>query len=145
MVIPPITDASREQCREIGHHWYENRCFLCGFVRSEVEAVMEGGDPMAGMEVVEVYFDPKKHTRDQVKEIVRRRLDAATEGVAQEAEGFRQVYGGLLWRTGTIAFLNNEIEGLDRQGFRELLRQKLQALGDEMLKAWEEENGGAED
>jgi len=35
----------------------------------------------------------------------------------------------------------DEVEGLDRQGVRELLRRKLQALGDELLAAWEGEQG----
>jgi len=40
---------------------------------------------------------------------------------------------------GSVVLMKGEAEGLDRQGFRELLRRKLQGLGDELLAAWEAE------
>ena len=41
----------------------------------------------------------------------------------------------------TLGILRSETLGLDRQGFRALVREKLQALGDELLRVWEAENG----
>ncbi len=114
-----------------------------------MEAVMEGGGPMAGMEMIEVYFDPQKHTRDEVKEIVRRRLEEAEVETECRMSGppkpgwepmdYRAILASRYHRH--LELFEHEVEGLDRQGFRELVRQKLQALGDEMLKAWEGENG----
>jgi len=46
----------------------------------------------------------------------------------------------LVWAGRTVLIYRGEIEGLDRAGFRALLREKLQALGDELLGVWEDEH-----
>jgi hypothetical protein len=45
------------------------------------------------------------------------------------------------WKLSMVEIREEELEGLDRAGFRDLVRQKLQVVGDDLLKAWEERNG----
>jgi hypothetical protein len=37
-----------------------------------------------------------------------------------------------------VEIKTQELEGLDRHGFRDLVRRKLQIVGDDLLKAWED-------
>ena len=46
------------------------------------------------------------------------------------------------WRLSLVEIREEELEGLDRSGFRDLVRGKLQVVGDDLLKAWEERNVG---
>ena len=46
------------------------------------------------------------------------------------------------WAGISLVFSHEEVEGLDRQGFKDLLRARMQRLGDEMMAKWEEKNGG---
>lgn len=46
------------------------------------------------------------------------------------------------WKLMLVEVREEEIEGLDRPAFRDLVRRKLQQVGDDLLAAWEERQGG---
>jgi hypothetical protein len=46
------------------------------------------------------------------------------------------------WQLKLVEVREEEIAGLDRMGFRDLVRRKLQEVGDDLLVAWEARDGG---
>jgi hypothetical protein len=46
------------------------------------------------------------------------------------------------WKLSMVEIRREELEGLDRAGFRDLVRKKLQVVGDDFLRHWEEWNRG---
>lgn len=56
------------------------------------------------------------------------------EGVEEVPQGWAGE--GEIWRTGTIAVDHQDIEGLDLQDFKTLLRVKFASLGDELVTAF---------
>jgi hypothetical protein len=52
-----------------------------------------------------------------------------------------QVYDKRIWQVGQTVIRRDELEGLDKQGMRKLLREKLNAVYLELLKEWEERDG----
>jgi hypothetical protein len=46
------------------------------------------------------------------------------------------------WKLSMVKIDREELEGLDRAGFRDLVRSKLQVVGDDFLRHWEEWQSG---
>lgn len=60
----------------------------------------------------------------------------------EEEEAALTTYCSETWDAASVVIKNSELEGLDTEGFKKLLRQKIRRVGDNLLKAWEERDSG---
>lgn len=74
-----------------------------------------------------------------------RRLGDYSVAVSSDGWGWAYQVGDYpepAWALKLVEVRLEELEGLDRAGFRDLVRGKLQQVGDDLLKAWEARNVG---